>query len=57
MPRKLGEIIAHIRMVVANPSVDTTLIQTEDLEVLCDAAEEYERSMTAQAVDANTNLS
>jgi hypothetical protein len=39
MPRKLEEIIAHIRAVSANPSVSTTLIQTEDLEALCDAAE------------------
>jgi hypothetical protein len=39
MPRKLNEIIAHIRMVAANPNIDTTLIQTEDLEALCVAAE------------------
>ncbi len=39
MPRKLNEIIAHIRMVVANPNVSTTLIQTEDLEALCRTAE------------------
>jgi len=38
-PRSLAEIIAHIRMAVANPNVSTTLIQTQDLEVLCDAAE------------------
>lgn len=40
MARKLSEIIAHIRMVSANSNVDTTLIQTEDLEALCDAAEQ-----------------
>jgi len=39
MPRRLRDIIAHVRAVVANPSISTTLIQTEDLEVLCDAAE------------------
>lgn len=39
MPRILNEIIAHIRMVVANPQISTTLIRTEDLEVLCDAAD------------------
>jgi hypothetical protein len=39
MPRPLKEIVAHIRMVIANPNVSTTLIQTEDLAVLCDAAE------------------
>jgi len=38
MPRPLNEIIAHIRMVIANPQVSTTLVQTEDLQVLCDAA-------------------
>lgn len=47
MPRSLNEIIAHIRMVVANPNVSTTLIQTEDLEVLCNAAEgKQEGTMT-----------
>lgn len=39
MPRSLHEIIAHLRMVAANPQVSTTLIQTEDLEALCCAAE------------------
>ena len=39
MPRPLAEIIAHIRMVSENPNVSTTLIQTEDLLLLCDAAE------------------
>ena len=37
--RSIPEIIAHIRMVCDNSSVDTTLIQTEDLYALCDAAE------------------
>lgn len=32
-------MIAHIRAVAANPAIDTTLIQTEDLLALCDAAE------------------
>lgn len=41
MPRSLDEIIAHIRAVSANPAVSTTLIQTEDLEALCSAAEVY----------------
>jgi hypothetical protein len=39
MPRTLTEVIAHIRAVSANPAIDTTLIQTEDLEALCAAAE------------------
>lgn len=39
MSRSLAEIITHIRAVAANPSVSTTLIQTEDLELLCSAAE------------------
>jgi hypothetical protein len=39
MPRPLNEVIAHIRAVSANPSISTTLIQTEDLEALCEAAE------------------
>lgn len=39
MARKLKEIIAHLRMVAADPTISTTLIQTEDLEVLCIAAE------------------
>lgn len=39
MSRKLKDIIAHIRAVAANPAISTTLIQTEDLEALCDAAE------------------
>lgn len=49
MPRQLNEIIAHIRMVAANPQVSTTLIQTEDLLLLCEAAEraatEYNRGI------------
>ena len=46
MARKLEDIILHIRMCIENESVSTTLIQTEDLTVLCDAAErmEIERS-------------
>jgi len=39
MTRPLKDIIAHIRAVAANPSVSTTLIQTEDLLALCNAAE------------------
>lgn len=39
MARNIGQIVAHLRAVSANPSVSTTLIQTEDLLVLCDAAE------------------
>lgn len=41
MARTIPEIIAHIRAVVANAGIRTTLIQTEDLEVICDAAERY----------------
>lgn len=43
MARPLPEIIAHIRAVVADQKVSGTLIQTEDLTALCDAAEENER--------------
>lgn len=39
MTRPIPEIIAHIRAVTANPAISTTLIQTEDLTALCDAAE------------------
>ena len=39
MSRPLAEIIAHIRAVCDAPSVEATLIQTEDLYALCDAAE------------------
>lgn len=39
MPRTLNEIISHIRAVAADPSISTTLIQTEDLLALCTAAE------------------
>lgn len=39
MPRPLKDIIAHIRAVAADASISTTLIQTEDLLALCDAAE------------------
>ena len=46
MPRPLAEIIAHIRMVSENPNVSTTLIQTEDLLLLCDAAEKAQEVET-----------
>jgi len=39
VPRKINEIIAHIRAVSENPSISTTLIQTDDLLLLCAAAE------------------
>lgn len=38
MARELEQIVAHIRAVAADPSISTTLIQTEDLLALCDAA-------------------
>ena len=38
MARELNEIVAHIRNVAADPSISTTLIQTEDLLALCQAA-------------------
>lgn len=38
-PRTLPQIIAHVRAVVGDPSISTTLIQTEDLTLLCDAAD------------------
>lgn len=39
MPRKLPEILAHLRACIADGSIRTTLIQTEDLAVLCNAAD------------------
>lgn len=39
MARSIKDVITHIRAVAADPSIDTTLIQTEDLLALCDAAE------------------
>lgn len=41
MPRTLPQIITHIRAVIRDPSISTTLIQTEDLTALCDAAQHY----------------
>jgi hypothetical protein len=38
MTRPLNAIIAHIRAVAGDPRISTTLIQTEDLLALCDAA-------------------
>lgn len=38
MPRNLKDIIANIRACIADGSISTTIIQTEDLAVLCDAA-------------------
>lgn len=37
--REVRDIIAHIRIIIANPAVSSTLIQTEDLALLCDRAE------------------
>ena len=39
MARSLHQIIAHLRACVKNNSIHTTLIPTEDLMVLCDAAD------------------
>lgn len=38
MTRPLNEIITQIRACIADPRIKTTLIQTEDLAALCDAA-------------------
>lgn len=43
MPRELQAIVTQIRLVIANPAISTTLIQTEDLEVLCDAIDKNSR--------------
>lgn len=45
MPRSLEAIKAHLRMVIANQSVSTTLIQTEDLARLCDATDALESGL------------
>lgn len=39
MSRSIPQITAHIRAVAANPFISTTLVQTEDLLLLCNAAE------------------
>lgn len=39
MARTLDEITSHLRACIENNSISTTLIQTEDLSALCDAAE------------------
>jgi hypothetical protein len=39
MPRPIREIVAQLRACIADGSITTTLIQTDDLAVLCDAAE------------------
>lgn len=38
MPRNLKDIIANIRACIADGSISTAIIQTEDVTVLCDAA-------------------
>lgn len=48
MPRPLAEIIAHIRMVCDDPSVEATLIQTEDLYALCDEVEQLREACVVQ---------
>lgn len=47
MPRPLPQILAHIRAVAGNPSISTTLIQTEDLLALCDEVDAAERLRVA----------
>lgn len=47
-PRTLPQIIAHMRAVVADPRIDTTLIQTEDVTALCDAAQRWIDSQKAK---------
>ncbi len=53
MPRPLAEIITHIRAVAANPAISTTLIQTEDLLALCDAAELDRETMVEAIISAH----
>lgn len=57
MPRPLNEIIAHIRAVSANPAINTTLIQTEDLELLCDAASLDREKMIEAIMERHLNAS
>lgn len=49
MPRSLQDIITHVRMVSANPAISATMIQTEDLELLCSAAE-MDRDRMVEAI-------
>lgn len=53
MARPLNQIIAHIRAVAENPSISTTLIQTEDLLLLCDAAEMDRQTMVDAIISAH----
>ena len=53
MPRPIKQIIAHIRAVAANPAISTTLIQTEDLEALCNAAEPDREKMVNAVIAAH----
>lgn len=55
MARNLDEIKAHLRMVIANPSVSTTLIQTEDLAALCDVADAAQDLMDNSPLGDNDN--
>ena len=55
MTRPLAEIIAHIRAVCDNRTVDATLIQTEDLYALCDAAELDRETMVEAIIAAHTD--
>lgn len=45
--RPLTEILSHLRAVIANPNIDTTLIQTQDIAVICNLAEDAERLLAA----------
>jgi hypothetical protein len=37
--RSPAQILAHLRAVIGDPSIGATLIQTQDLAVICDLAE------------------
>ncbi len=39
MGKSLDQILIHMRACIANDAISTTLIQTEDLATLCNAAE------------------
>jgi hypothetical protein len=53
MPRALSEVIAHLRAVAADTQVFGTLIQTEDLLLLCDAAEMSREDMIEAILTAH----
>lgn len=53
MTRKLKDIVASLRAEIANPAITATMIQTEDLAKLCNAAVKTrkQRKPSPEAID------